>query len=130
MTQPYRPRDRTREGQTIVELKGKVIPRNEEGDPHFTRLVNTSNEDPPEGTPPSIMMVFTPAEVVAMVNRYIYMTEYSRAYHEKDRRQRQERDRMLKDTARRLFPEVRFVDLTGEQLQQVVEEITKGGGAQ
>src|SRR5437660_6459552 len=86
------------------------IPRNENNDPCFRWLMN-ENWDHPEDTDwpdpgpavGSILSVFTPAEVVAMVNRFLYQMEYQRTVHRQRERSKSEELAPIKQKVRELF---------------------------
>jgi hypothetical protein len=76
-----------------VKLKGREIPRNSAGDAKFEYLDNahlTGGEHPADAT--HVLGVFTPEEVVELVNRALYQIEYQREAHRK--RGKEERDRL------------------------------------
>ena len=68
-----------------IKLKEKLIPRNGKGDVAFKLLSYTTIVgdvvDPTRQ--PSVLNVFTPDEIVELVNRALYQIEYQRESHKK-----------------------------------------------
>lgn len=87
-----------------IKLKDRNLPRNAKGDIQFKHLgirvgsdmvvedEKTGDDVTVEVTPNSVLNVFTPDEVVELVNRALYQLEYQRESHRK--RGQAERDRM------------------------------------
>lgn len=65
-----------------IELKGRVMPRDEKGDVRFKTLGTTlgTRDQQPET---AVSSVFSDEEVVELVNRAIYQLEYQRESHRK-----------------------------------------------
>ena len=105
-----RAKDVTRSGITVVELHKKRIPRDQGGDPHFTTLRE-------------LQEVFTEDELVAVVNRYVYFTEYQKVYHRKRAAVERERDKAFKECFKRLYPGESFAKAREEQLREVVRAL-------
>lgn len=98
-----------------------LIPRNKGGDPAFTRLINEFNEDPPEGTPPSVLMVFSPEQVVAIVNRWLYQAEYQQIVHRKRAEEQRKQQKPVKEAFKRLYPSTSFINATPEQIEAAIK---------
>ena len=98
-----------------IKLAGRVIPRNEKGDPAFTWLF-----EPPQhgGEPLAILQVFTANEVVELVNRALYQIEYQREAHRK-------RGQKERDVAKAVKAELKKQGLDPKKAQ--VERELKGG---
>lgn len=79
-----------------IKLKGRNIPRTETGDARFLQLGESLKpEERNTGgdlAPPTLLDIFTPNEIVELVNRALYQLEYQRESHRK--RGQAERDRM------------------------------------
>ena len=87
-----------------IKLKGRELPRNAKGDVEFKTLgvhvapdmivedEKTGAANEVQVTEDSVLNVFTPVEVVELVNRALYQLEYQRESHRK--RGQAERDRM------------------------------------
>lgn len=103
----------------LKELEGS-IPRNAQGDPAFTELTPSGDSENP-----SVVEVFQPDQVVALVNRALYQMEYSRTAH-RNRAQR-ERDLMkpIKELLKQKFPGVSWINATEWQINECMEEYKK-----
>ena len=99
---------------TVVTLKGKVVPMSEQGDPAFTLL-----ED--------VLLQFTPEEVVAMVNRYLYQAYYSRQIHKERAKAETARQAPLRRKIREMFG-VAWIKATDEQIRKATEQLAKEKG--
>lgn len=75
-----------------IKLKGRELPRDVKGDVKFQFLRIADEDRTVNNNPIAIMDVFTPDEVVELVNRALYQLEYQRESHRK--RGQAERDRM------------------------------------
>lgn len=105
------------------------IPRNEQGDPLFLQLGEFLKPEDrnPKGdlVPPTVLDVFTPEQVVALVNRALYQMEYSRTAH-RNRAQR-ERDLMkpIKELLKQKFPGISWINATEWQINECMEEFKR-----
>lgn len=111
------------------------IPRTASQDPNFQELgieeafsreadgnwVETERDKMKEG---SILSVFTPQEVVAMVNRYLYQIEYQRDWHRRWERERSESLGPVKKKVREMF-KVSFGKATEGQIQKAINQLRK-----
>lgn len=96
-----------------IELKGRTIPRKPNGDPGFRTL---------EG---DVLNVFTPNEVVELVNRALYQMEYQRSAH-KERGQRvRDAERALRDKVKQMY-RVSWLKATPEQIAEARKALEKG----
>lgn len=94
-----------------IQLKGRAIPRNEGGDPCFKNL--------------DLMLdVFTPEEVVELVNRALYQLEYQHHAHKVRGQAQRDREKKVKDKVKQLF-HVSWMKATPEQIQRATEEVEK-----
>lgn len=84
-----------------IKLKGREMPRDTKGDVRFILL----NGDPKPGCAcatdilvdtQSVLAVFTPEEVVELVNRALYQLEYQRESHRKRGQAERDRHKALK----------------------------------
>lgn len=120
------------------------IPRNEEGDPAFEVLQCSCVE--PEARNPltevypktgldhafthkglCVLEVFSPQEVVALVNRALYQLEYQHQSH-RDRYARQKGFQdAVKAAAKELYPAVSWLKLTEEQMQEALRKVAQKG---
>ncbi len=75
-----------------IKLKGREMPRGPAGDVKFTTLGVDSGSIPVGPHEPCVLEVFSPPEVVELVNRALYQLEYQRESHRK--RGQSERDKM------------------------------------
>lgn len=97
-----------------VELKGRVIPRNEKGDPTFRSLTWGRLTQPANDERPSVLEVFTEPEVVELVNRALYQMEYQRESHRKRGKVKREQERLLKEELKRQGKDVKAGRIEGE----------------
>jgi hypothetical protein len=104
-----------------ISIKDKVIPRNKDGDPAFTRLEVDNSE---VSDPPTLMNVFTDGEIVELVNRALYQLEYQARSHA-DRRQKQlELERPVKAVFKMLYPHDSYAKATPIQIKACLEKLT------
>lgn len=111
-----------------VSLKDRDIPRNKQGDPHFTQLCDEkllARLNASEFWPTDLFAVFMPREIVELVNRSLYQMEYQSKSHGKYRQQREDLLRPVKQAFYSLFPQQSFAKATNEQLQLCVEHVRK-----
>lgn len=110
-----------------LSLKDRQIPRNKVGDPAFLYLLDVEFD----GSPPladsmsALLAVFSPSEVVELVNRSLYQLEYQARSHEKRRLERESLERPVKEMFYQLYPKQSYAKATDEQLQTCMEEIRK-----
>ena len=93
---------------SIVDLKGRSIPRDSQGDPAFGSLWSPWDDEDivknMEGvTSTSVLSQFTPEEVVQIVNRYIYQQEYQRTVHRRRAQVEAERAAPLRRKIEEMF---------------------------
>ena len=131
MTQ--RQQDVTR--RVVIDLK-KVeerIPRNAAGDPAFDALAGRVEEldwpDSPNDKK-TVLEVFTPDQIVALVNRALYQMEYSRTSHRERSQKLRDQERPVKEAFKRLYPTTSWAQATEEQLKAAVQEVYKSKGDQ
>src|SRR5262245_57167919 len=101
-----------------VKLEGRNIPRNKAGDPAFAGLGDRF------GTPPgvlSVLEVFTPEEIVELVNRALYQLEYQKESHRT--RAQAERDRWapVKEALKVVHPHTPFSKATERQIEDALK---------
>lgn len=95
----------------VVRLEGRQIPRNAQGDPAFGRI-----ED--------VFSVFTPEEIVALVNRQLYQMEYQRTVHRNRAAQEREQLKPIKDKYKAMFGKP-FTKATDQELEKVLIELKR-----
>lgn len=88
-----------------IKLKGREMPRSEGGDVKFEMLgLAGSSNDP---TKPRVLDVFTPDEVVELVNRALYQLEYQAAAHRKRGQAERDRMKLLKEELKKAGKDVK-----------------------
>jgi ribosome maturation protein Sdo1 len=100
-----------------IVLKGRVIPRGGGGDPGFVKLAR-------DGEPlneASVLEVFTPAEVVELVNRALYQLEYQAGAHRKRAAAQRVLERPVKLALRIIHPGVGWAKATDSQIADAME---------
>jgi hypothetical protein len=97
-----------------LSLKDRNIPRNKVGDPNFV-----------DGVGERLYDVFSPSEVVELVNRSLYQLEYQAKSHEKRRLERELLERPVKEVFRRLYPKQSYAKATDGELQRCMDELRK-----
>lgn len=105
----------------LAEVQDK-IPRNESGDPQFTNLCEEEYKvfhNLPVGDN-SVLAVFTPTQVVAIVNRWLYQAEYQQVVHRKRAEEQRALQKPVKEAFKRLFPQTSFINATEEQITAAV----------
>jgi len=128
MTQ--RQQDVTR--RVVIDLK-KVegeIPRTKDGDPAFEVLDDSHLTLAERQGKITVLEVFTPQQVVALVNRALYQMEYSRKIHRERSQAQRDAEKPVKETFKRLFPATSWANATEEQLKAAVAEVYKPKGEQ
>lgn len=113
----------------VVDLRGRAIPRNKNGDPDFRYIGPGVDGGDGPGYPHdfeghNLLAVFDPPEIVAMCNRYIYAQEYQRVAHRNRARREAEQLQPLKDMLRKMF-DVSHLQATDEQIDAAVRELQK-----
>lgn len=108
-----------------VQLKGRAIPRNEGGDPAFEGLGVMAGKY--TTMPTDVLSVFTPQEVVELVNRALYQLEYQHHAHKVRGQAQRDREKRVKDKVKQLF-HVSWMKATPEQIQRATEEVEKEQG--
>lgn len=116
----------------IGELDTK-IPRSKEGDPAFTWLgfegttigVELEKNETLVCQPIGVLSVFTPEQVVYLVNKQLYALEYQREHHRK--RSQEERDVLgpIRRKAKEMFGLSSYLMATEEQLEAAVLALKK-----
>lgn len=110
-----------------IQLKGREIPRNEAGDPAFTKLgLEGFVHDTWIITKGSLLAVFTQEEIVELVNRAIYQLEYQHASHKRRGQEQRDREKRLREKVKELF-HTSWLKATPEQIRKAQEEVDKGG---
>jgi hypothetical protein len=94
-----------------IKLKGREIPRNANGDAHFE--VNIDSQYDPLA---NVMKVFSPEEVVELVNRALYQLEYQRESHRKRGQAERDRHKALKEALKAAGKDVK-VEEVNKQLK-------------
>jgi hypothetical protein len=119
--------------RVVIDLK-KVegeIPRNTTGDPNFIHLQsNKQADDDNDDMSLGVLDVFTPEQVVALVNRALYQMEYSRTSHRERSQKLRDQERPVKEAFKRLFPTTSWAQATEEQIKAAVQEVYKPKGEQ
>ena len=116
--------------RVVVALKDKQqhIPRNKAGDPAFQVLRNRLVADDYErqgADVDSLLAVFTPQEIVAMVNRHLYQAEYQQRSHLKYQQAIRDREKPVKEAFRRLYPGVAYINATPQQIDAAIREAAR-----
>lgn len=113
--------DNSKPPKVVINLKAKegLIPRNDDGDPQFLQLWQTTDG---QG---GVLNVFTDAEVVALVNRALYQMEYQRNSHRKYQQEQRNLEKPIKELLKELFPGVSWINATPQQITRCMEEYKK-----
>ena len=106
-----------------LRVKANALPRNKAGDVQFTTLDDTSDPTHPGAPQPGVLAVFTPAEVVELVNRALYQLEYQARAHAKRQRRQTEELAPVKRAARRVYPNLTWSNLGQAELKVVMERL-------
>lgn len=121
------------DSRKVVKLEGKTLPRNKAGDPEFLQLGEflKPEERNPKGdlVPPTVLDLFTPEEVVTLVNRQLYAMEYQRKVHRQ--RAQDERDKWAPIKA--IYKEKfggSFAKATEKEIVECMEELKRRMEAQ
>jgi hypothetical protein len=106
--------------RVVVDLKRveNTIPRNKQGDPAFVAL-NVGEASRFTNT----IAVFTPDEVVALVNRAIYQMEYSREAHRVRGQRMRDLEAPVKAAFKQLFPGTSWINGTPDQLEAAIRKV-------
>lgn len=108
----------------VVELLQRKIPRSAQGDPNFAALGPSKHlEDHPDQ--PFLLDVFTPDEVVVMVNRFLYQAEYQRGWHRQWERRKALDLEPLKQKVVKMFGLMKWTQATDDQLRQAKAQLLK-----
>jgi hypothetical protein len=112
-----------------IQLKGRGIPRNAQGDPKFNHLSSAQYEimrhyNVEPDNPPGILDIFTTDEVVELVNRAIYQLEYQHTAHKRRGQEQRDREKKIKEKVKQLY-HVSWMKATPEQIQRATEEVGK-----
>jgi hypothetical protein len=116
----------------LKELEGR-IPRSKDGDPafQFLRIDPLDRKGLEEGgtnmNTTAVLDVFTPEQVVALVNRALYQMEYSRESHRVRSQKLRDQEKPVKEAFKRLYPTTSWVNATEEQITNAVKEAFKDG---
>jgi len=115
--------------RVVIDLKKVegLIPRNSQGDPAFSNLGVESNS-PRDNN--SVLTVFSPDQIVALVNRALYQMEYSRKIHRERSQAQRDAEKPVKEAFKRLFPTTSWAQATEDQLKAAVQEVYKPKGEQ
>jgi len=127
--------------RVIIDLKAveDKIPRNQSGDPSFSYLGNSIPQPNQVELPlpgavatanPSVLTVFTPEQVVALVNRALYQMEYSRTSHRERSQKLRDQEKPVKEAFYQLYPNTSWAQATEEQIRHAVAEVYKPKGGQ
>lgn len=109
----------------VINLKDKVIPRNEKGDPRFYRLgfEHVTDHDVEYGkllslkdSTPTLLEVFSSEEITELVNRALYQIEYQKASHRKRGQEVRDRDKAIKAALK-----AQGVDVKGQEVKDQLE---------
>jgi hypothetical protein len=104
-----------------VQLKGRVIPLRADGYPNFTSLDENDARDG-ELKSDSVLSVFSPAEVVELVNRALYQLDYQKVAHQKYQQRQRDFQAPIKAALKELFPGVSWLKATPQQIQAAMEK--------
>jgi nicotinamide mononucleotide adenylyltransferase len=109
---------------TVVPLKElqERVPRTVDGDPAFHSI--TANDEKwfhnVEVGDDSVLSVFTPAQIVVIVNRWIYQAEYQQQSHRQRSQEIRDREKPVKEAFKQMFPNTSFINATEEQIQAAI----------
>jgi hypothetical protein len=106
-----------------ISLTNRNIPRNKVGDPNFLSLTPISNDETDKQ--PCILQVFSPPEVVELVNRSLYQLEYQARSHAKYREQRNALEKPVREMFFKLYPGETWAKATNEQLARCLQELKR-----
>lgn len=119
-----------------IQLKGRAIPRRG-GDPAFkilqcegtpeTSTIAQKEGDLDAGVFKAVLDVFTPEEVVELVNRALYQLEYQHNAHRVRGQRQRDAERLLKQKVKELF-HVSWMKATTEQVHKAKEALEKEQG--
>jgi hypothetical protein len=90
-------------------LLSKAIPRSKVGDPNFKTLEE-------------VRAVFSDAELVHLVNQYVYTQDYQRTYHKQRSKAERDRLRPIKRKVHELFG-VSYLTATEAQIRKAVAAV-------
>lgn len=108
-----------------IQLKGREIPRNEAGDPAFVELgVWKDSVDKGIQAKDCVLQVFTPQEVVALVNRALYQLEYQHTAHKERGKRVRAEEKAIRLKVKELF-HVSWMKATPEQIEKAKREVEK-----
>ena len=112
-----------------LHLRDRKIPRNTEGDPDFCCLDQDHADDKKcdctqDDNRLCVNEVFSPEEVVEIVNRYLYHATYQKEYHKKSQARQLALNKLLNATLRDMFG-ITQAKATPQQIQQAVERMAK-----
>ena len=111
-----------------IQLKGRAIPRNEQGDPSFNGL-GLSQEDydfsyKEYATHNDVLTLFTVQEVVELVNRALYQLEYQHNAHKVRGQRQRDAEKELREMVKVMY-HVSWMKATPEQIQKAKEQVEK-----
>jgi hypothetical protein len=123
-------------GKVIQDFLARQIPRDAKGDPSFAWLQNEVDDpiiaqlrDDPAVTPPnSLLAVFTPEEIVLLVNRALYASDYQRQWHRQWERRKAEELAPLKAKVVEMFHLRKWSEASDEQLRAAKAALLKEKG--
>jgi hypothetical protein len=104
---------RRENGSIVVKIADKDLPRNDNDDVEFNNLDH-------------VLEFFNDEEATALIERAIYHMEYQRTHHKKYSAAQREKERPVKEAAKRLFPGTAYINLTDEQFKKCLEEAYPG----
>jgi len=110
-----------------VQMKDRKIPTRPDGYPDFKQLYTIVNS-PDEWTVAhqahgnDVLAVFTPGEVVELVNRALYQMDYQKTAHAKYQQRQRDFQAPIKQALKELFPGVSWIKATPEQIQAAMEK--------
>lgn len=110
-----------------LSLKNRNIPRNAQGDPNFTQLYSEEREGENSITyklgEGDLLDVFSPSEIVELVNRSLYQLEYQANSHHKYRAERLALEKPVREMFHTLYPKESWAKATNDQLSRCIEEL-------
>ena len=106
----------------ITGLREKLqrVPRNEQGDPAFTKLGVELNHEP---SMEDVIGVFTYEEIVELVNRSLYQIEYQQKSHAKYNVEKRLLDQLYRKAFHELYPRESYAKATNNQLAKCAEYV-------
>lgn len=105
------------DGAKVISIINRQLPRNLEGDVRFHSFAELQEH-------------FSSEEIVALCERALYHMEYQRTHHKAYSQNLRDKEKPVKEAAKRLFPGIAYINLTNEQYQKCLDEAYPKEGQQ